>query len=118
MRIQEIETYRAHSNSIAFAGTLRNAINFELFENVFILSDGKMVQCKVVGKELPPSDNPDYIYKIELPEGFIDEKNRRVSRKCDAIFKTIEDAKKSALKELEQKYILNKGNIERFFKQF
>lgn len=73
-RIVQIETYKSPSNRIAFAGTLRNGREFELFQNVFIESGGAMYQCKVVGIELPPNDNPEYIYRIELPEDLIEKR--------------------------------------------
>jgi len=41
----------------------------------------------------------------------------RVSRTCEDIFNTIEEAKDSALKKLDRYYELNKGNIENFFEK-
>jgi hypothetical protein len=117
-RIINIEQYRYHSGQINFAGTLRNAKKFELFQDVFILHDDKMVQCRIVGIELPPSDNPDYTYKIELPKEFIKDQTLRVSKTCSTIFSSLEEAKESAMRELDSKYRLNKENIERFFNQY
>lgn len=116
-RIVDIETYKSFGQSFNFAGTLRNEKEFDLFQNVFIRSGEKMYQCIIVGKELPPSDNPEYIYKIELPKELI-EKNDRISLTCENIFSTIDEAKESAFKELDNNYNLNKQNIERFFNQY
>ena len=130
-RILEIETYPIGSHSIAFAGTLRNEKRFELFQTVFIESHGSMYQCRIVGIELPPNDNPTFRYLIELPEELIElneEKNKdyidlgepkdRISKTCGTIFTTIEEAKESALEQLERKYKLNLENVERFFKRY
>ena len=121
-RIQEIETYSNYSNTITFAGTLRNQYKFEMHQVIFIKSGDKMVQCKIVGIELPPSENPDYIYKVEIPKEFVDEdkstKSNRVSLICSHIFESIEDAKKSAIKEIEMKFKLNVESINRYFEQY
>lgn len=116
-RILNIETYNFNSNIITFAGTLRNEKKFDLFQKVFIKIGDSMCQCKVVGVELPPKDNADYIYKIELPKDLISNSEITiVSLICDHIFSTIDEAKESAMKELELKYQLNKDNIIDFFK--
>jgi hypothetical protein len=129
-RIVKIETYPIYKDWIQFAGTLRNEKRFELNQNIFIQSRGAMYQCKIVGIELPPAENPEYKYLIELPkelielkenESYIDiDKNSkdRISLTCENIFSTIDDAKESALEALERKYKLNKENIERFFKTY
>jgi hypothetical protein len=117
-RIINIETYRYHGDTINFAGTMRNERKFEMFQDVFIMHKDMMVKCKVVGIELPPRDNPEYIYKIELPEGFIEDRELRVSLICEHIFSSIDEAKESAFKMLNTNYELNKNNIEKFFKQY
>ncbi len=128
-RIVKIETYPIYKDYIQFAGTLRNEKRFELNQNVFIQSHGAMYQCKIVGIELPPAENPEYKYLIELPKELIklrenesiiclDEVKDRVSKTCEHIFVSIEEAKESALLALERKYVLNKENIERFFKTY
>ena len=128
-RIVKIETYPIGSHSIQFAGTLRNEKRFELFQNVFIESHDQMFQCRIIGIELPPADNPEFRYLIELPKELIelrenesiiclDEVKDRVSKTCKNIFSTIEEAKESALEHLERRYKLNLENIERFFKRY
>lgn len=122
-RIVDIETYKWHSDIIRFAGSFRNAKKFELNQKVFILSNDTMVQCEIVGVELPPSDNAQYIYKIELPEGFLernifnDKQENRVSRICDDIFGSIEEAEESAILAIERNHQLNLDAIKRFFQQ-
>ena len=123
-RIIDIKKYNDMSKTISFAGTLRNQYKFDLFENVFIMIDGKMVQCKIVGVELPPRDNPDYVYKVELPEDVVymgwddDGRIERVSLTCEHIFRSIDDAKNSAYRKLDTTYKINKENIDRFFSQY
>ena len=117
-RVLKIETYQSYQSSICFAGTLRNERKFELFQDVFILHNQKMYACKIVGVELPPKDNADYIYKVELPKEFIDPKEQRQSLICQHIFSSIKEAKNSATKEVESKYKLNIDFINKFFKQY
>lgn len=124
-RIVKIETYKTYSNNIEFAGTLRNEKKFKMLQKVFILCDESMYQCRIIGIELPPASNPEYIYKIELPQELIEKREGesyihygekdRVSRTCEDIFSTIEEAKESALERLDLHYKLNKENITKFF---
>ena len=128
-RIVNIETYPISSGTIAFAGTLRNEKKFELHQKVFIESHGMMHQCKIVGISLPPANNPEYEYLIEIPQELVDLRDDeyyaahdiikdRISRTCKNIFSTVEEAKESALEELDKKYTLNKDNIINFFKRY
>ena len=117
-RIVEIETYKTYADMIEFAGTLRNEKKFELLQKVFIKCNGAMYQCKIVGIELPPADNPEYRYKVEIPKQLIEDFEERISLTCQHIFNSIEEAKESALKELDSKYELNKQNIELFFDKY
>ena len=128
-RVVNIETYPIGSRSISFAGTLRNEKKFELHQNVFIESHGMMHQCRIVGIELPPAENPEFRYLIEIPKELVELLDGeyssglgmvkdRISKTCKNIFSTVEEAKQSALKELDNKYRLNKDNIERFFKRY
>ena len=127
-RVLDIRAYRGHSSTINFAGTLRNERKFELFQNVFIKSGECMYQCKVVGIELPPTDNPSYIYKLELPRELIeiregeswipDDAKERESRTCESIFGSIKEAKESALRKLNSDYELSKNKIDSFFAKY
>lgn len=137
-RILDIQPYSGKTNygDIAFSGRMRNEKVFQLNQIVFILHANKMYQCKIVGIELPPISNPNYTYRIELPKEFIQpelteeerelfgeeyiekEMQGRISRRCDYIFESIEEAKESALKQLDIQYKLNKEHVERFFKEY
>ena len=127
-RIVKIETYKTFSNNIEFAGTLRNEKKFQMLQKVFILCDEAMYQCRIIGVELPPASNPEYIYKIELPQELIEKRDGesyiqygekdRVSRTCEDIFSTIEEAEESAFKKLDSYYKLNKENITKFFERY
>lgn len=128
-RIFEIETYKINKHSIQFAGRLRNEKRFNLLQDVFIESNGAMYQCKIIGIELPPNDNPEYRYLIELPKELIrlrenenyfclNEVKDRISLTCENIFSSIDEAKESALLHLDRMYNLNKENIINFFKQY
>lgn len=127
-RITEIETYKINKYSIQFAGRLRNEKRFNLLQDVFIESNGAMYQCKIIGIELLPNENPEFKYLIELPKELIelrenenfaclDEIKDRTSRTCENIFSSIDEAKESALLHLDRMYNLNKENIIKFFKQ-
>ena len=84
---------------------------------------------RIVGVELPPIENPEYQYKIELPEELIRERMKfkdfyegkeidKVVLDCESIFSTVQEAKDSALKNLERMTELQKEEIERYFGQF
>lgn len=123
-RIFDIITYRGSDrfDSVQFIGLLRNEIKFELNENVFIEANGKMMQCRIVGIELPLDTNGNYKYKLELPEPIFDyfsqKKTTRTTLICDNIFRSIEDAKKSAHKQVALHYKLNKERVDTFFKRY
>lgn len=137
-RILDIHTHKSGTDYgiITFSGTMRNEKKFELHQIIFIQHREKMYQCKIVGVELPPEEYSDYKYRIELPKDFIQpelteeereffskehiekEMQGRVSRKCDQIFGSIAEAKKSALKQINVQYKLNKERVDRFFKEY
>lgn len=117
--ITDIERWSIHNsgNYVTFSGTLRNQYRFNLFDEVYIQYQGKMVKGLIRGVELPVPDNSDYIYKVQLPEDTFGRLSDGVEAlKCDKIFKSKEDAKKSAIKHLEHIHKLNMDNIENFFK--
>ena len=58
---------------------------------------------------------PDFIYKLRLPEGIL-EKNT-IELDCKLIFNSIEEAKESALKQLETMTKIWHDDIDRFFNQ-
>jgi hypothetical protein len=123
-RIFDIITYKGSNrfDSVQFIGLLRNEIKFDLHENVFIEAKGKMMQCKIVGIELPLDVNGQYKYKVELPEAIFDyfseKETTRITLICDYIFRNIEDAKKSAYEKINLDYKLNKERVDAFFKRY
>ena len=126
--IKDIYKVSFMKNKWAFVGTLRNEKKFNLHDTVFIQYGEKIIRCKIVGVELPPKQNPDYIYKVEIPEEIISEeilyqvpsedRLKRISLTCECIFSTVEEAKASARKNLDRMYELQDEEIERYFEQF
>lgn len=110
-----------------FVGTLRNEYKFNLNDDVFFAVNGnEIARGKIVGVELPPTDNPECIYKVQLADDWGGKEDwfvgkvpqDRITLTCESIFNSIEDAKASAIKNLEEKYALQKNEIERYFSQF
>ena len=130
MEIKEI--YRVHfmENRFNYVGTLRNEKKFNINDDVFFAINGNEIAIgKIVGVELPPENNPSYLYKIKLPEDLIrqrqnredwfkDEELDKIELQCDKIFESIYEAKKSAVLNLERMYDLQEAEIERYFNQF
>jgi len=123
------EIYKSNymdSRRFSYVGTLRNEKIFKINEIVFFapfFAKPDIAQGKIVGVELPPDDNPEYIYKLEIPKelvinDFNGKPTDRVELECDKIFSTLEEAKESAKRKLECSYKLQKKEIERYFKQF
>ena len=134
IEILNIQTYKDHGNRLNYSGGMRNERSFELFQDVFFEYGGEIFKGKIVGKELPPRDNPDYIYKVQLPSSIVERNKRllasgevawqnegsidRTSLLCKDIFESLEQAKTEALKHLKHYYELNVSNVEQYFKQF
>jgi len=114
----------------SYVGLLRNEKIFNINDKVFFsINNHDIAFGRIVGVELPPEDNPEYKYKIELPEELVRQRLGhkdfyegkdidKVELHCGTIFTTIEEAKESALKNLERMAELQKKEIERYFKQF
>lgn len=129
-QIKEVYRLNYMRDSFSYVGTLRNQKRFNLNDNVFFAINGnEIARGEIVGIELPPVDNPDYSYKIKLPEELIRNQMKKsefydgvgfdkVSLHCDRIFNTIDEAKESAKKNLEHMYELQGKEIERYFSQF
>jgi len=123
-QIKEIYRLNFMRDSFSYVG------RFNLNDNVFFAINGnEIARGEIVGIELPPVDNPDYIYKIKLPEDLIRRQMTRddfykgegfdkVELHCDKIFSTIDEAKESAKKNLEHMYELQSKEIERYFSRF
>lgn len=117
-------------DKFAYVGLLRNEKRFELNDKVFFSINGNEIAFgRIVGVELPPVDNPEYLYKIELPEELIRQRMEhdefyagkeinKVTLKCDSIFSTVQEAKESALKNLERMEKLQRKEIESYFGKF
>jgi len=130
MNIKEIYRLNYMRNYWSYVGTLRNEKKFNLHDKVFFVVNGNdIAKGEIVGVELPPVDNPDYKYKIKLPEELIrqrmdnddfykGENIDKVTLKCDSIFNTVEEAKESAIKQLDKLYKLQKEEIDIYFKQW
>ncbi len=130
MNIKEIYRLNYMRNYWSYVGTLRNEKKFNLHDKVFFVVNGnEIAKGEIVGVELPPVDNPEYKYKIKLPEELIrqrmdnddfykGENIDKVTLICDSIFNTVEEAKESAIKQLDKLYKLQKEEIDRYFKQW
>ena len=133
-KITDIYKLAYMNGSFSYVGTLRNEKIFNIHDKVYFSYDGnKIAYGFICGVELPPAQNPEYIYKIEVSdwmfynnvekevEDFIHSKEvgklKNVTLKCDRIFSTIEEAKESAMKNLEHHYKLELEAIERYFNQ-
>jgi len=128
--INEIYRLCYMNNHWSYVGLLRNEKKFNLNDQVFFVVNGnEIARGEIVGVELPPEQNPEYRYKIRLPEKLIQQrlgddfwKDKpdfdRITLDCEKIFNTIEEAKESAIKQLDRMYELQKEEIERYFKRF
>ena len=117
-------------NEYSYVGLLRNEKRFNINDKVFFsINRNEIAYGRIVGVELPPVDNPEYQYKIELPEELIRQRMNReefyegkdidkVTLDCESIFYTIQEAKESALENLERMAKLQREQIERYFGQF
>lgn len=127
--INEIYRIRFDKNTWSYIGTLRNEKKFNLNDHVFFAINGnEIARGTICGVELPPEENPEYRYKIKLPEDLIRQRMGddfwkekpdfdKVTLTCDRIFNSIEEAEESAIKNLELDYKIQKENIERYFKR-
>ena len=115
MTIKEIYKVRFQKYSWNFIGTLRNAKKFKLRQQVFVGIGNEIFRGVIIGIELPPEENPDYTYKIQIPEEIADGK---ITVTCDRLFNSIEEAELSALENAQIHYDLEKKEIENYFNQF
>jgi hypothetical protein len=134
-QITDIYKLAYMNGSFSYVGTLRNEKCFNIHDKVYFIYEGNKISYGVIcGVELPPKQNPDYIYKIQVSDWLFhntveedvkefiysekEGKLKNVTLKCDKIFSTIEEAKQSAIKNLELHYKLEGELIERYFNQF
>ena len=128
--ITEIYRLNYMRHDWTYIGLLRNEKKFNLNDSIFFVVNGnEIARGKIVGVELPPVSNPEYRYKIKLPKKLIKEQMDdedfykgenfdKVTLICDHIFNNIEEAKDSAMQQLEKLYQLQKSEIENYFKKW
>jgi hypothetical protein len=126
------QIYRVYymKDKFSYVGLLRNEKKFNINDKVFFSINGNEIAFgRIVGVELPPAENPEYQYKIELPEELIRQRMElkkfyegkeidKITLHCGSIFSTVQEAKESALKNLERMEKLQREEIERYFGQF
>lgn len=133
--IKEIYKTSYMRGQFAYVGTLRNAKKFSINENIFYAYGQRIIKGVICGVELPPDENPEYRYKVMLPEEIVRESVRKhednpdwysvdyeipktLILTCDRVFKSIQEARESAEKNLQNLYELEKKEIESYFNQF
>ena len=105
-------------DQFGYVGLLRNEKKFDLNEKVFFVHDGNKISFgSVIGIQLTDNQNPDYIYTLKFGR-VVEDNTHKPKLKCKHIFRSIEEAKDSAMKNLEKSYRLQKQEIERYFNQF
>lgn len=128
--ISEIYRVEYMRDRFSYVGLLRNEKRFNINDKVFFSIDNHDIAFgRIVGVELLPEQNPEYKYKIELPEDLIRQRMEqkdfyeganvdKVVINCEQIFNTIAEAKESAIKNLDRMYKLQKEQIDRYFNKF
>ena len=108
---------------IGYAGTLRNEKKFNLDDDVYIDFKSYLVRGRIIGVEKIPNENPEYIYKVWIPENIVKKIDPKIgcgmyeSLTCQYIFSSKEEAMQSSMKRLETDYKLAKEQIERYFNE-
>lgn len=128
--IDKIYRVKFMRDSFSYIGTYRNSKIFNINDIIFFSINGKDIfPGKIIGIELPPTDNPEYIYKVQISEIIVSREfgyenlpdKETLSNSvinCDSIFYTIKEAKESAIKNLKKLAVLQKQEIEDYFKKF
>lgn len=128
--IKNIYRVQYMKDTFSYVGLIRNEKKFNINDKVFFAINGNEISFgRIVGVELPPIDNPEYQYKIQLPEELIRERMAfkdfnegqgidSVVLNCDSIFSSIKEAEESAKRNLERMYTLQMEEITRYFSQF
>lgn len=106
-----------------YFGFLRNEKKFNIGDKVFVgYGRDNIFRGIIMGIELTDTDNPEAIYKIQIPKGLVfdldgnDKTNLKLN--CNYIFNSLEEAKESRIRALNKKIKLELEEIERFFNQF
>lgn len=128
--INKIYRVNFMKDKFSYVGLLRNEKKFNINDKIFFsINDHDISFGRVIGVELTLEQNPEYKYKIELPEELVRQRMEyngfseaididKVELNCDHIFSTVDEAKESALKNLDRMAELQKKEIDRYFKQF
>lgn len=129
--IKEILKIPVGNKTWSYLGFLRNGKRFNLEDTVFFaLNDGRIFRGVIVGIELPPVMNPEYLYKIRLPEELVhenlsssnkeetDSNLKHIVMNCDHIFNNVEEAESSALQANINTFELSTEKIKSYFNQF
>ncbi len=120
MEIRDIYRVQYMEHGYAYAGTLRNEKKFNINDIVFVGVKNTIMKCRVIGVELELDQNPNYIYKLHIPKDAVNDDSEVETMKitCSTIFSSLEDAKKSAIQNLQRMAKLQLSEINSFFKQF
>lgn len=122
-KINNIYSVNYMKDRFSFIGLLRNEKLFNINDKIFFSTNGHDIYCsRIIGVELPPAENPEYKYKIEIPEQLIKANEElpleKIELNCEWIFFNINEAKESAYKNLDRMAKLQAEEIERYFGQF
>ena len=72
MEIKDIYSVNYMKDHFNYVGTLRNEKRFNIGDNVlFTMMAREIFRGRIIGIELPPTDNPDYLYKIQIKKEII-----------------------------------------------
>jgi hypothetical protein len=121
------ESERYLGRAFCYIGTLRNAKKFDIGDDVFFTTKryntGVLVHGIICGVLLEPAENPEYRYSVQVVANNETNPIFKVGEifkdvKCDSIFFSVEEAKQSAIENLEETYKLQRDYIDNFFKQF
>ncbi|MCP4991565.1 MAG: hypothetical protein GY928_37555 [Colwellia sp.] len=101
-----------------YVGTLRNAKRFDVYQEVYFAlgkNERAVYKGKIVGIEAMPEMNPTFMYKIQVLDNPDYNDLSDIEMDCTTIFDSLERAKESAIKGLDNAYELAKREIERYF---
>lgn len=120
IEIKDIYKVNFMKDKFAYCGLLRNQKRFNINDDVFFsIGSHQIFKGVIIGVELPPEQNPEYKYKVRIPEQLcVCENDVYENLICDNIFYSIGEAKTSALKNLDRMRELQEKKINAYFKQF
>lgn len=123
MEINNIYKVSFQNSWDRYYGFLRNEKKFNIGDSVFIgYGNESIFRGIVMGVELTDNENPEAIYKIQIPNGLVYDfdgnENTSLKLNCNRVFNSLEDAKESRIKQSNKLHKLEIENIEKFFNQF